>query len=218
MDSEIEIGKFKLHVSDKVLTSPDQLEIQLTDREFVVLRHLIAHKNWIVRKREVVLLIWGDECALYYRTAEVIIFRLKKIISTDKRLRLESVSDKEEWWLLLEDDGYKVPVIDIFAEYPFYTIVDEKCTTHFLERGDTVFMKKISSDDLLSLDTGIYMRLDVKEEKFFFHGIRYEGMLYMSDKPGETVDKLEFQLHTLFYIGVVYKKRPPAIPLHCTKI
>jgi DNA-binding response OmpR family regulator len=58
-------------------------EVNLTDREFEILRHLAEHQGEMVTRGELLRLVWGYQEAPTTRTVDSFIFRLRRKIEPD---------------------------------------------------------------------------------------------------------------------------------------
>lgn len=64
---------------------------KLTLKEAQLLRYLIANKNNILKRDDILTEIWGDDDYFLGRSMDVFISRLRKYISTDKGIELRTV-------------------------------------------------------------------------------------------------------------------------------
>ncbi|MCB0739228.1 MAG: response regulator transcription factor, partial [Bacteroidetes bacterium] len=87
---EYTIGKFKFNRLLKTITDGES-EKSLTDKEASLLEMLIQHKNGTMPRKDALIKIWGDDDYFNGRSMDVYITKIRKILKTDDRLRLNNV-------------------------------------------------------------------------------------------------------------------------------
>jgi DNA-binding response OmpR family regulator len=63
-------------------------QYKLTRREADVLNYLIKHKNQVVRREELLTNLWGENDYFLGRSLDVFIFKLRKYLNSDKKIRI----------------------------------------------------------------------------------------------------------------------------------
>jgi DNA-binding response OmpR family regulator len=66
-------------------------EISLTQREADVMRLFCMHKGELVKKKDILLKIWGDDDYFAGRSLDVFISRLRKYIKPCPSLKIDNV-------------------------------------------------------------------------------------------------------------------------------
>lgn len=84
------IGHFKFSPKDLVLDGPNGKQL-LTDREAQLLEILSENAGRLVRKREILKSLWKDDDFFSGRSMDVFVSRLRKYLSADPRISLESI-------------------------------------------------------------------------------------------------------------------------------
>jgi DNA-binding response OmpR family regulator len=65
--------------------------VTLTQREFELLEYLFVHKNKILKREEILEDLWGENDYFLGRSLDVFISRLRKHLSSSKKIAINSV-------------------------------------------------------------------------------------------------------------------------------
>lgn len=84
------LGHFKLDCNNMVLVSKSET-IKLTGREVDLLVYFIKNKNKLIKRKDILIAIWGKDDYFLGRSLDVFISRLRKFISSDKSIQIENV-------------------------------------------------------------------------------------------------------------------------------
>ncbi|MEI6884352.1 MAG: response regulator transcription factor [Bacteroidota bacterium] len=85
-----EIGDFTLDFNTYNLRNTETASI-LTAKEAMLLKYLIENRNRVVSRKEILLAIWGENDYFLGRSLDVFISRLRKLLSTDRRIKIEAL-------------------------------------------------------------------------------------------------------------------------------
>lgn len=85
------IGHFSLDYPNLLLSYPGQEERRLTQREADLIMLLWQRKNTVVRRSEILEIIWGKDDYFLGRSLDVFVSRLRKYLKADARIRIENV-------------------------------------------------------------------------------------------------------------------------------
>lgn len=87
----IVIGDIRYRKDQLFLKMPDDKEISLTVRESEVLEHLAANINQVVKKKELLLALWGNDDYFNGKSLEVFISRLRRLFKASDLISIENV-------------------------------------------------------------------------------------------------------------------------------
>ena len=87
----IEIGDIKYQKDQLFVLLPNEKEISLTVREAEILDHLSTNINQVVKKRELLLALWGNDDYFNGKSLEVFISRLRRLFKTSEKVSIENV-------------------------------------------------------------------------------------------------------------------------------
>ena len=85
-----QIGAFTFDYNDMELRS-SQENIRLTGREADLLVFFINHKNKVLKRRDILIALWGKDDYFLGRSLDVFISRLRKFLSSDTSLGIENI-------------------------------------------------------------------------------------------------------------------------------
>lgn len=88
--NSIRIGNLTLFPGNMEIGSGDE-RIRLTQKESELLVMLARQPNSIVRRDDILLQVWGNDRFFSSRSLDVFISRLRKILSRDPEVRIESI-------------------------------------------------------------------------------------------------------------------------------
>ncbi|MCL4129237.1 UNVERIFIED_CONTAM: hypothetical protein GTU68_029542 [Idotea baltica] len=86
----VQIGRYTFDTGNLSLIFDDQVKA-LTEREAEVLKHLSDHINSLVKREDLLSLIWGKNDYFLGRSLDVFISRLRKYLKEDPRVKIENV-------------------------------------------------------------------------------------------------------------------------------
>lgn len=86
----IQIGNYSFDAQNQALSINDTLR-RITAKECQVLNYLYSSKNQIVRRDDILMALWGDNDYFKGRSLDVFIARLRKHLSEDHTIRIETV-------------------------------------------------------------------------------------------------------------------------------
>ncbi len=86
-----EIGDYFFNSRTQKLRYLSGNEIELSNRESEILRHLCSNSNQVVHARELLLELWGDDSFYNNRSLHVFITKLRHKLNRDERLRIINV-------------------------------------------------------------------------------------------------------------------------------
>ncbi len=86
-----EIGDYFFNSRTQKLRYLSGNEIELSNRESEILRHLCSNCNQVVHARELLLELWGDDSFYNNRSLHVFITKLRHKLNRDERLRIINV-------------------------------------------------------------------------------------------------------------------------------
>lgn len=87
---EYKIGKFQFSYSQLLLDS-EEGEQKLTHREAEVLKFLCDRQNKVIKREDILTQIWGRDDYFLGRSLDVFITRIRKMLKSDKDLKIENV-------------------------------------------------------------------------------------------------------------------------------
>jgi len=90
-DSEvITIGKYKLIPSRYELNSPAGL-VRLSSRDMEILKILIANRNRITNRKDLLMIVWGDDSFFNSRNLDVYIRKLRQYFRSDPSIQIKTL-------------------------------------------------------------------------------------------------------------------------------
>ncbi|KQN34960.1 two-component system response regulator [Pedobacter sp. Leaf41] len=87
----IRIGDISYQKDQLFVLLPDEKEISLTVREAEVLDHLSANINQVVKKKDLLLALWGNDDYFNGKSLEVFISRLRRLFKASAQVSIENV-------------------------------------------------------------------------------------------------------------------------------
>jgi len=87
----IDIADIRYHTNQLYLLMPDNREITLTVREAEVLNHLARNINNVVKKKDILLALWGNDDYFNGKSLEVFISRLRRLFKASKQVSIENI-------------------------------------------------------------------------------------------------------------------------------
>ena len=87
----INIGDIGYQKDQLFVIMPDGKEISLTVRESEVLEHLASNINQVVKKKDLLLSLWGNDDYFNGKSLEVFISRLRRIFKESDQVSIENV-------------------------------------------------------------------------------------------------------------------------------
>lgn len=91
LNEPVLIGTITFLKERMTLMFSDGKQTKLTVREAEILDMLVRNKNQLVLKKDILMQLWGDTDYFNGKSLEVFISRIRKILSCDKRIRIDSV-------------------------------------------------------------------------------------------------------------------------------
>jgi two-component system response regulator VicR len=89
-DTRFQLGRFLLDCNNMVLIS-DEETIRLTGREADLLVYFIKNKNKLIKRRDILIALWGKDDYFLGRSLDVFISRLRKFLSSDANVKIENI-------------------------------------------------------------------------------------------------------------------------------
>ncbi|WP_412467951.1 response regulator transcription factor [Pedobacter sp. KLB.chiD] len=87
----INLGDIRYQKDQLFVSMPDGKEISLTVREAEVLDHLAGHINQVVKKKDLLLALWGNDDYFNGKSLEVFISRLRRLFRASNQVSIENV-------------------------------------------------------------------------------------------------------------------------------
>ncbi|MGN8056235.1 response regulator transcription factor [Pedobacter sp. 22163] len=87
----INIGDIRYQKDQLFLRMPDSKEVSLTVRESEVLDHLAGNINQVVKKKDILLALWGNDDYFNGKSLEVFISRLRRLFKASDHVSIENV-------------------------------------------------------------------------------------------------------------------------------
>ena len=84
------IGKYNFD-SDNYLVFNDDEKINLTQRESELLKLFLDNKNIVLKRKEILKSLWGDDDYFMGRSLDVFISRLRKILANENGIAIENL-------------------------------------------------------------------------------------------------------------------------------
>lgn len=89
----LSIGQYRYDHQNMKLSAPEGTRL-LTDKEGQLLHYLCTHQNQVVKREEILTYLWKEPDFFSGRSMDVFISRLRKYLSEDPAIHLESVRSK----------------------------------------------------------------------------------------------------------------------------
>ncbi|RZJ82239.1 MAG: response regulator transcription factor [Flavobacterium sp.] len=90
-ETYIYIGDLRYQKDQLCVLMPNDKEIYLTLRESEVLDHLVRNRNKVVKKKDILLALWGDDDYFNGKSLEVFISRLRRLFKASNEVRIENI-------------------------------------------------------------------------------------------------------------------------------
>jgi two-component system, OmpR family, response regulator VicR len=90
VESRFQIGSFVFDYNDMVLKS-DTATIRLTGREADLLIFFNKNRNTTIKRRDILIALWGKDDYFLGRSLDVFISRLRKFLASDTNVRIENI-------------------------------------------------------------------------------------------------------------------------------
>lgn len=87
----INIGDIRYQKDQLFLQMPDSKEVSLTVRESEVLDRLAGNINQVVKKKDILLALWGNDDYFNGKSLEVFISRLRRLFKASEHVSIENV-------------------------------------------------------------------------------------------------------------------------------
>lgn len=84
------IGSFLFEPENFKLTRAGELT-ELTLRETELLKYFLKHKNELLKREQILNVIWGQDDFFYGRSLDVFVSRLRKIFSVDENVKIDTL-------------------------------------------------------------------------------------------------------------------------------
>ena len=85
-----EVGHYLFNVREfRLYTNTGS--IQLTQRESGLLKLFLENRNKVLRREQILTALWGDDDYFMGRSLDVFISRLRKILASEKKIRIENL-------------------------------------------------------------------------------------------------------------------------------
>jgi len=89
-ESLFRVGHFEFDYNNMMLKS-DTETIRLTGREADLLVYFIKHQNKLIKRKDILIALWGKDDYFLGRSLDVFISRLRKFISGDSSISIENI-------------------------------------------------------------------------------------------------------------------------------
>jgi DNA-binding response OmpR family regulator len=87
----IDIADIKYNKKQLYVLLPDNREVSLTLRESELLDYLVGNLNQLVKKKDILLALWGNDDYFNGKSLEVFISRLRRLFKASKEISIENV-------------------------------------------------------------------------------------------------------------------------------
>jgi DNA-binding response OmpR family regulator len=87
----ISIGDIRYQQQQLYVLMPDDKEISLTVREAEILNHLVSNMNQVVKKKDLLIDLWGNDDYFNGKSLEVFISRLRRLFKASDQVSIENV-------------------------------------------------------------------------------------------------------------------------------
>lgn len=92
-NEEIELGKYLFKPNRYELITPT-VTIKLSQREIEILQVLVAFRNKVTDRKDLLLAVWGDDSFFNSRNLDVYIRKLRKYFEEDTRIQIQTLKGK----------------------------------------------------------------------------------------------------------------------------
>ena len=92
-NEEIELSKYLFKPDRYELISPSGT-IKLSQREIEVLQVLVAYRNKVADRKDLLMTVWGDDSFFNSRNLDVYIRKLRKYFEEDPRIQIQTLKGK----------------------------------------------------------------------------------------------------------------------------
>ncbi|HMR89938.1 MAG TPA: response regulator transcription factor [Saprospiraceae bacterium] len=89
-ESLFRVGHFEFDYNNMLLKS-DVETIRLTGREADLLVYFIKHQNKLIKRKDILIALWGKDDYFLGRSLDVFISRLRKFIASDPTIGIENI-------------------------------------------------------------------------------------------------------------------------------
>lgn len=89
-ESLFRVGHFEFDYNNMLLKS-DAETIRLTGREADLIVYFIKHQNKLIKRKDILIALWGKDDYFLGRSLDVFISRLRKFISGDSSISIENI-------------------------------------------------------------------------------------------------------------------------------
>ncbi|NRF39613.1 MULTISPECIES: response regulator transcription factor [Pedobacter] len=87
----INIADIKYNKKQLYVLLPDHTEVSLTLRESELLDYLVGNLNQVVKKKDILMALWGNDDYFNGKSLEVFISRLRRLFKTSNEISIENV-------------------------------------------------------------------------------------------------------------------------------
>ncbi|NEU70718.1 response regulator transcription factor [Spirosoma agri] len=87
-ETTLPIGQYQFVPHTQMLLFPNQKNIRLSHRETQLLQLLYGHRNQVLARKQVLLMLWGDDTIYNARTMDVFITKLRKHLRADRSVEI----------------------------------------------------------------------------------------------------------------------------------
>lgn len=84
------IGQYRFDAENQSLTLADKTR-RMTEKESELLSFLVANRNTVVRREEILTNLWGENDYFLGRSLDVFITKIRKYLKDDPSVRIENV-------------------------------------------------------------------------------------------------------------------------------
>ena len=84
------VGKYRFDTKNYLLFTADE-KINLTERESELLKLFLEHQNVVLKREEILKILWGDDDYFMGRSLDVFISRLRKILANENEISIENL-------------------------------------------------------------------------------------------------------------------------------
>ena len=84
------VGKYQFDAKNYVIFTTEE-KIKLTERESELLKLFLENKNVVLKREEILKILWGDDDYFMGRSLDVFISRLRKILINEKEISIENL-------------------------------------------------------------------------------------------------------------------------------
>lgn len=85
------IADMRYNKKQLYIQAPDEEPISLTVREAALLDYLLANRNEVVKKKDILLSLWGNDDYFNGKSLEVFISRLRRIFKRSAQISIENI-------------------------------------------------------------------------------------------------------------------------------